>query len=70
MTFREPDAQSKRPHFRKTKSLEKLKSQKMQYAKKYANFFVMKDRLALSKEKEAAFETTENDSAVRKNDIE
>lgn len=36
----------------------------MQYAKKYANFFVMKDRLALNKEKEAAFETTENDSAV------
>ena len=51
---------TKRPHFRKTKSLEKLKNQKMQYAKKYANFFAMKD--PREKEKGSAMDSIENES--------
>lgn len=64
LTFRESDNHTKRPHFRKTKSMEKLRVQKMQYSKKYANFFVMKDRNMALKDKLNDLETIENESRV------
>ena len=54
---------TKRPHFRKTKSLEKIKNQKIQ-AKKYANFFAMKEHNLREKEKGSAIDTIENESRL------
>ena len=53
MTSRDTEGgHTKRPHFRKTKSLEKLRNQqRLQNTKKYSNFFVMKERQFDSKEK-------------------
>ena len=56
---------TKRPHFRKTKSLEKLRNQqRMQNTKKYSNFFVLKERQFDSKEK-SHLETFDLESRVR-----
>jgi len=56
--------QTKRPHFRKTKSLEKLRNQRLQNTKKYNNFFVMKEHQFDSKEKSQhhMFETFDHES--------